>query len=257
MANIGDFNPDTDSVELDKLHDIDKWALSRLNQLIKSAHEAYSNYEFHIIFHAINNFCTIDMSKLYIDITKDRVYVEKPDSEARRAAQTAMYLIISALTRIIAPILSFTAEEIWSFLPHASTDDTRSVFLNDMPVFNEDYCFDGIEECYNKLFEMRDEVMKALEEARASKLIGKSLDAKVKVTVADDEKFELLQSFADGLDTIFIVSHTDVCRGDADSVEVAPADGIKCVRCWKYASDCVEIEGSHICGRCAEIVKEL
>ena len=126
-----------------------------------------------------------------------------------------------------------------------------------MPAYREDYCFGGIEEKYNKLFEMRDDVMKALEEARASKLIGKSLDAKVKVTVADDEKYELLKSFADGLDTIFIVSHTDVCRGDADSVEVAPADGVKCDRCWKYASDCVEIDGSNICGRCAEIVKEL
>ncbi|MDD6799123.1 MAG: isoleucine--tRNA ligase [Firmicutes bacterium] len=257
MANIGDFDPEKDMVALDRLCAIDKWALSRLNGLIKESREAYENYAFHGVFHAVSNFCTVDMSKLYIDITKDRVYVEAPSSEARRSAQTAMYIIISSLTRLIAPILTFTAEEIWSMMPHSSSENAESVMLNDIPEYDEKFDFGGIEEHYNKLFDMRDDVMKALEEARAEKLIGKSLDASITVKTADKDKYELLRSFGEELDTVFIVSHTDVIMSDADGVEVRPADGEKCVRCWKYTSDGETTDGGYICARCAQTVKNL
>jgi len=259
MANIGspeeDFDPNRDMVAVDELYDIDKWALARMNKLVASVREAYDNYEFHILYHEIANFCTIDMSKLYIDIVKDRLYVEKKESLARRSAQTAMYIILNALTRMIAPILSFTADEIWATMSHEASDDKRSALLNDMPCYEEKYAFADIEEHWNKLFEMRDDVMKALEEARAAKLIGKSLEAKITIG-ANAEKKAVLESFGDELKTVFIVSAvelTDVA-GEELKVEVAVADGKKCDRCWMHSTEGTDTEDGFICKRCAEIL---
>lgn len=258
MANLGtaetDFDPDRDMVELCELNDIDKWALSRLNGLTKRVREAYNTYAFHLVYHELNNFCTVDMSKLYVDITKDRVYTEAKDSTARRAAQTTMYIILNALTRLLAPILSFTADEAWLMMPHKKGDDVRNVMLNDMPDYDEAYNFTEIEERYNNLFALRDEVMKSLEDARAEKLIGKSLDAKVKITVSDKEKLELLNSFdLEELETVFIVSGVELDSG-VDSIEVKAADGCKCVRCWKYSVSGNETDGGFLCQRCSDIL---
>ena len=259
MANIGtpetDFDPNKDMVDVNELLDIDKWALARMNKLVANVNKAYNNYEFHILSHDVANFCTIDMSKLYIDIVKDRLYVEKKDSKERRSAQTAMYLILNALTRMIAPILSFTADEIWGSMAHAEGDDVRSALLNDMPVYEEKYAFADIEAHWNNLFDMRDDVMKALEEARAAKLIGKSLEAKITIT-ANAEKLEVLKSFGDELKTVFIVSQVELCEGDSDElkVEVAVADGEKCDRCWMHSTDGVKTEDGYLCKRCAAIL---
>ena len=130
---------------------------------------AYDDYEFHIVYHAINNFCTVEMSKLYVDITKDRLYVEPAASMARRSAQTTMYLILSALTRLVAPLLAFTAEEIWLAMPHLATDERESVFLNLMPSYKPEWEFDSVASRYTALFDLRETVMKALEIARADK----------------------------------------------------------------------------------------
>jgi len=257
LGNLSDFNPDTDMVDIDKLPELDKWALSRLNSLIKRVRDSYDNYEFHYIFHDINNFCTIDLSKLYIDITKDRVYVETKASFERRAAQTVMYIILNALTRMISPILAYTAEEIWSIMPHDSSDDLRSVLLNQMPECSDKFDFNGIEEHWNKLFDMRDEVMKALEEARAAKRIGKSLDAKVKIVAGSDEKFALLTEFLPELETVFIVSSVTLEKGAEDSVTVEPADGHRCDRCWKYSTEGEPSEEGYLCPRCKKIVASL
>ena len=268
LANLGagdDFNPDTDMVDPARMPELDKWALARLNRLIGDVREAYESYQFHLIYHYINNFCTIDMSKLYIDITKDRVYVEKKDSFSRRSAQTVMYLILNALTRILAPLLTFTAEEIWTAMPHAKSDDTRSVLLNDMPEQNEKFAFTEIEEKWNALFELRDDVMKALEVARADKMIGKSLDAKVTVFTADKEIKATLDAFASELAPVFIVSQVRVTEGEAPAnaftetahpmqVLVEKADGVKCDRCWNYTDDGADHDGTHLCARCAAIV---
>ena len=253
-------------IALDELYEIDKWALSRLNNLAKVIREGYDTFEFHTVYHSVNNFCTNDLSKLYIDITKDRVYVEKSDSKARRSAQTAMYLIISGMTKLIAPMLSFTAEEIWQAMPHKADDNTDSVFLNLMPEYSEEMNFGAISEHWNKLFTLRDDVMKALELARASKLIGKSLDAKVTIYTSNEEHKALLDSFKDDLATVFIVSQASVSTENAPdgafaetesgiAVLVDKADGHKCDRCWTYSTEGVHDEDGFICERCRKILE--
>ena len=267
MANLGDFDPNTDMLAFDELQDIDKWIVSGMNDLAITVRNAYNDYEFHIVYHGINNFCTINLSKLYIDITKDRVYVEKKDSKARRSAQTAMYFVLSALTRLVAPLIAFTSEEIWQAMPHVATDVKESIFLNDMPAYDENLKFADACEKWNKLFENRDVVMKALELARAEKLIGKSLDAKVTVYTEDREVFELLSAFADELATVYIVSKANIVNGVAPegafaeegasvAVKVEPADGKKCARCWAYSENGIETEdGGFLCERCRAIVE--
>ena len=265
LANLNDFEPDRDMVDVSELYDIDKWALSRLYELAATIRRAYDTYEFHLVYHGVNNFCTNDLSKLYIDITKDRVYVEKKDSRARRSAQTAMYMILSGMTRLIAPMLSFTAEEIWQAMPHASCDVKESVFLNDMPAYDESFAFADIAEKWNALFELRDDVMKALELARASKLIGKSLDAKITIYTNNEEQIALLDSFKEQLATVFIASAASVVKGAAPegafaetvsgiSVLVEKADGCKCDRCWSYSTVGEQTEEGFICERCKNIL---
>ncbi len=269
MANIGDFDPDTDMVPAEELCDIDKWALSKLNDLAKTVRDAYDSYEFHVVYHSVNNFCTIDLSKLYIDITKDRVYTAGKTSAARRSAQTAMYLILSSLTRLVAPLIVFTGEEIWQFMPHLSTDVKESVFCNPMPEYKDEWAFSEIAAHYDALFDLRDAVTSALELARADKKIGKSLDAKVEIFTSDKAKFELLSSFgASELEDIFITSGVALTEGEAPeeavksedgviAVLVSPADGEKCDRCWKYSSDCEhDEEGGVLCRRCRETIAE-
>ncbi|MBR5881467.1 MAG: class I tRNA ligase family protein, partial [Clostridia bacterium] len=265
LANLGDFNPDTDAVAYADLPDIDKWILARFNKLVKECREAYDGYEFHIAYHALNNFCTIDLSKLYVDITKDRVYTERADSAARRSAQTAMYTIISGMTRLLAPILSFTAEEIWQSMPHAAADKTESIFLNDMPAYDASLQSEGTNS-WDDLFLLRDDVMKALELARAEKLIGKSLDAKVTVYTTDAAAYALLSSFAGDLATVFITSSAEVVNEAAPegavagedgriAVVVAPADGCKCDRCWAYSAKGISSEEGFLCERCKNILE--
>ncbi len=271
LANLGsaenDFDPNKDMVCPESLTDIDKWALSRLNKLVKRVREAYDNYQFHIVYHEIHNFCSIDMSKLYIDITKDRLYCEAKNDPARRSTQTAMYVIASALTRLLAPILSFTSEETWSFISHTDSDDVESVFFNDMPAFEEKYDFSEIEEKYESLFNLRDGVMKALELARADKAIGKSLEASVAIYAkAGSEAMNLFREFESILPDIFIVSKVSLSDENAPegayydeetgiSVVVAVAEGEKCVRCWMHKDDCtVDEDGQHLCERCRKAI---
>jgi isoleucyl-tRNA synthetase len=266
LANLGGFDPNTDMVELSELLDIDKWALARTNELIKTCREAYDNYEFHVIYHAINNFCTTDMSKLYVDITKDRMYTEKTESVLRRSAQSAMWLILSALTRLAAPLISFTAEEIWQSMEHLDSDKKESVFLNDLPAANAAWEFSELAAKWDRLFELRDDVMKALEIARADKLIGKSLDAKVTVFTNDKETFELLDSFKSELPAVYIVSAAEIVLGNAPEgafaeeggaicVLVEVANGERCDRCWLHSTECVSDGEGHLCPRCRAIVE--
>jgi isoleucyl-tRNA synthetase len=267
MANLNGFDPDTDLIPVDQLQDIDKWALSRMNGLVKAARSAYDNYEFHIIYHGVNNFCTTDMSKLYVDITKDRVYTEKADSEARRSAQTAMWYILSALTRLIAPMISFTAEEIWREMPHLSTDKKESVFLCDMPSYNDEWSFPELEERWNRLFDLRDDVMKALEIARANKLIGKSLDAKITLYLSGDI-CSFVESFGDLLPTVFIVSDVEISGAEAPAeafaetdsgiaILVEQAEGEKCDSCWMYTKEAIDDGEGRLCPRCKRIIDSI
>ena len=254
MANLNDFNPDTDLVCVSELDEIDKWALARLNALVDKVRRSYDNYDFHIATHDIANFCTVDMSKLYIDITKDRLYVEKADSKGRRSAQTAMYYILDSLTRLIAPVLSFTADEIWHSMCHSSKENTVSALLNDMPEKKSEFEYEN-EDKWNTLFNLRDGIMKSLEEARAAKLIGKSLEAKITVR-ASREDYVTLNEFRDYLETVFIVSKVILEEADVEAIEcsVEAADGVRCDRCWMYTEHPVEDGEGHLCERCAKIV---
>ena len=268
ICNRGGFDFDTDAVPLDKLTELDKWAITRLDRLIEKTDEAYNSFDFHIVFKSIHNFCVVDMSNFYLDVIKDRLYCEAPDSEARRSAQTAMYIILSALARLIAPIIPFTAEEIWKYIPHSKGDNTESVFLNDMPkVSGLDF---GAQFCdkWDFIIKLRDDVKKALELKRADKVIGSSLEASVKLTAASDSLFGSLKACENELKDVFIVSKVEIAEGDRASAEftetetadlgidVKHAEGEKCERCWTY-SETVGQSKEHptLCSRCAHTVK--
>ena len=266
IADLSDFNPDTDAVAFDELQEIDCWMISRMNELTKEVLESYNDYEFHAIYHAVNNFCTTDLSKLYIDITKDRVYTERKDGKLRRSAQTAMYFVLSGLIRLLAPILAFTAEEMWQAIPHKEADRTESVFLNPMPVYDDALVYPAVREKWDHLFEMRDDVMKALELARNEKMVGKSLDAKITLYTSDAAMLNLLSEFGDELKTVFIVSGVEVKNEAAPAaahtegtsgvgVLVSPADGCKCDRCWSFSENGLHTEdGGFLCERCRNIL---
>ncbi len=268
LADLYDFNPETDRVPLSDMIEIDRWIEAGMNNLVKTAREGYDAFEFHTVYHAVSNFCVTDLSKLYVDITKDRLYTEKADSFARRSAQTAMYDVLSSLTRLIAPLLSFTAEEIWQAMPHVSTDVTESVFLNDLPAYDEKTAAPELTAHWDKQLALRDDVMKALEQARADKKIGKSLDAKVTIYAADDAQYDLLNGFAKELTTVYIVSGVKLEKGKAPegaytetesgmAVVVEAADGCKCDRCWMYAEKGQKAEDGFLCDRCAAVIASL
>ena len=260
LGNISDFNPDTDMVPDDKLEEIDRWAMMRLDRLTAQVNAAYESYEFHDAFHKIHNFCVVDLSNFYLDVLKDRLYVEKADSLTRRAAQTVIYRLLGALTRLLAPILAFTAEEIWSFMPHGSGDDAESVLFNEIPkpgFFDVDNDFLAKWERINALCS---DVKKALETARTDKVIGSSLDASVTLH-CKGETLDFVRSVSKILPAVLIVSQLVVAedeggdfKGDFEGlgVTVAHADGEKCAR--QTHSDTVGTVARHLCDRCAAIV---
>jgi len=267
IANGEGFDPDKDSVSDDELMEIDKWALARLDTLIDKVNIGYDKFDFHIVFHAIHNFCVIDMSNFYLDIIKDRLYCTGENSVERRAAQTAMYRILSGVARLIAPIMSFTAEEIWNYMPHSSSDDKESIYLNDMPVKSGIKLTPEFESKWNLIYDLRQAVNKALEIKRNDKVIGKSLEADIKL-YCDSTNYDQIKNFVDELAEIFIVSRVEVFAegmGEFDSqtlgtqeisVTVDKASGEKCERCWAY-SDTVGNNSEHpaLCARCAAVVK--
>ncbi|MDD6345136.1 MAG: isoleucine--tRNA ligase [Oscillospiraceae bacterium] len=261
LGNLGNgngFNPDTDSVPDEKLTELDKWALMKLDDVIDKVNEGYNSFDFHIAFHAIHNFCVTDMSNFYLDIIKDRLYCEKEDSGIRRSAQTTMYRILSAVARLSAPIISFTAEEIWSYMPHKSTDDAQSIFLNQMPEKSGIEFTDDFIAKWEFIYSNREAVNKVLEEKRNEKIIGKSLEAKI-IIHCSPENAEKYSTVSDHLAEILIVSDVEVSadRNDSETeFEVQKADGDKCERCWTY-SKTVGADSEHptLCERCCKAVR--
>ncbi len=255
LGNIYEYDVEN-PVRYADLEEIDKWALIKLNKLIKDCDKAYNNYDFHDAYHAINNFCVTEMSNFYLDIIKDRLYTYKKNSTKRRAAQTVMYEILSALVRILAPMTSFTAEEIWEYMPHKKGEDVQSVMLSEYPKENPNYENPELEEKWNKIIKLKEEVAKQLELARADKTIGHSLNAKV-ILYASEEKYNKLKEMEELLTTVFIVSKVEVIQKEVENgeieikVEVAP--GQKCERCWMYSETVGEDkEHPEICHRCSE-----
>lgn len=256
LSNLGDFNPDTDSVSVEKLDGIDKWAMARMDEIIEKCKAAYDKFDFHIVYSTMRDFCTIDLSNFYLDILKDRLYVEKADSESRRAAQTVIYNILRTMILYLAPVISFTAEEIWGYMPRSEKDDAESVFFNKLPEKSGVSADEEFMEKWEKIDELRDIVNKALEEARGQKLIGKSLEAKVTLNCGRDW-YEFAKSVENDLVAAFIVSAVSVEKSEFDGVDVKVevAPGEKCERCWTH-SDTVGKCAEHptLCARCAEIV---
>ena len=264
LGCIGDFDPDKDAVSLENLEPIDKWALNRLDELNNKCKDAFDKFEYHIIFHAIHNFCVVDMSNFYLDVLKDRLYVEKADSETRRAAQTTIYKVLDTLTLLLAPIISFTANEIWQFMPHDATRNGEHVILNDYPSLTGVNVDDGFAAKWEKLHTLRDDVKKAIENARNQKIIGASLDSEVEL-FANGEILDFLKENESVLPEILIVSSVKITDGDGGDfhgdmsvgVTVRKAGGEKCERCWSY-SNTVGSNAEHatLCARCAKIISE-
>ena len=213
----------------------------------------------------MHNFCVVDMSNFYLDVIKDRLYVEKEDSATRRAAQTTIYTILDTLTRLLAPILAFTSEEIWSYLPHKTGDDPESVMFNEIPSQPHITRDDAFMDKWDRIHALREDVQKALEIARTAKLIGGSLDAKVTLFATGDQ-LAFIRSIKEMLPAILIVSALEIAEdGTGDytgevegvSITVAHADGHKCGRCWSF-SDTVGTDAEHpeLCARCAAILHE-
>ena len=264
LGNTADFNPVDDNVEFEKLYELDQLILYRLDGLIDKCNKAYENFDFHIIFHNLHNFCVVDLSNFYLDIIKDRLYCENIDSFGRRAAQTAMYKILSAITKILAPILAFTAEEIWSLITHLPGENAESVLLNDMPVPSCPQISDSFKEKWERIYAIREDVQKALEEKRTSKIIGSALEAKVTLH-CDDESYEFWNNLQDLLTTVFIVSKVEVVNDKSTgefetstkgiTVNIQKADGEKCERCWNFNENVGENkEHPTLCGRCVDSV---
>ena len=261
LGNLDGFDPNTDCVADDQLQEIDRWALAALDDLIVSTNAGYAVYDFNKVYHAVYNFCVVAMSNFYLDVTKDRLYCT--NGVARQAAQTAMYKILVTLDKIIAPILCFTSQEIWDFLP--KTDGmNKYVVFEDMPKAGQYAADEAFKAKWAQLIAVRDEVKKVLEQARAEKTIGASLEAAVTL-YCNDAVYDLLNSIPmDELADLMIVSHVELVKGEGGSasaveglgVAAAHAVGEKCERCWKY-SDTIGSHSAHptLCARCASVVE--
>ncbi len=253
LGNLADFNPATDSVTPDKMLDIDLWALAGLNEVTEKVLAAYEAYDFQAAYNALYGFCTVTLSARYFDIIKDRLYISAPTSLERRSAQTALYHIADSLCRLLSPILAFTSDEAWENLPGTRE---ASVHIAEFPtVIEADNS--GLAQNWEKIFSLRDEVLKALETARNDKQIGSSLEAKVILTT-DAATTRLLLDYYDQLRYIFIVSQVEVHEGAATGIEIKKADGRKCERCWNYSTRVGEFEQfPTVCERCNEALIEI
>lgn len=252
LGNLVGFDPDADSLPNGELQDLDKWALSRMRELTATVQGYYNKYEFHGVYRSIYNFCVVDLSNFYFDIIKDRLYCG--DSAGRRSARTALYQILDGMTRLVAPILAFTSEEIWEAMPHRATDNNESVLLNDLPKAEDLPALSEAEGArWAALAAAREDVNKALEAARTEKTIGKSLEAAI--VVSGDHAKALAGENESFLAEIFIVSKVTL-DPSAQGVKVTAAQGEKCERCWMVSED-VGSDHDHptLCPRCAHVVK--
>ncbi len=264
LANLGGFDPNN-LVAPEAMEELDKWALTKLDKLIAACRKAYTNYEFHVVAHAINDFCVVELSSFYLDILKDRLYCEAPEGDRRHSALTALYLIVDAMAKLFAPILSFTCDEIWQAMPHRDGDDVRNILLNEMPNDMAAYCLSQEQmAAWAVIVKLRQDVNGVLEKARADKRIGKALEAHVSLLTDNAE----VQAACQGrnLAEIFIVSDcgfeqphegAEVAQGENYpdvTIGITEALGTKCPRCWMHS---VRADENGLCPRCAAVVSQL
>lgn len=274
ISNLYDFNPAEDAVSPPELDELDRWILHRTEALLARCREAYDRYEFHAVFHSLNNFCSVDLSAQYLDIVKDRLYCEGAKTVERRAAQTTLFRILDVLVHLMAPILSFTAEEIWAYMPDAK-HRRQSIFLSQIPSPDDSFVDRELNSKWERILRERGEVLKALEEARNKGIIGHSLDAKVVLFEEDVGQHSLLRDLIKAdkgrIQDVLIVSQAESANGsfsgDRQTVAEYPAElmncriavskavGSKCERCWKYDTQ-VGRDRTHptLCSRCARVV---
>jgi isoleucyl-tRNA synthetase len=271
LGNLYDFSPAENSVSVAELSEFDQWLLRQTSRLLERVYRWYETYEFHRIYHAVNEFVTLDLSAYYLDILKDRLYTAAPNSRLRRSSQTAIYRIVEALTRAMAPLYSFTCDEIWQFLPQEAGREESVHMARFVPA---ERLVEGFSEKmlqklddWDKLSEIRGEVLKVLETARKDKFIGQALEAKIQL-VASGETLELLKAYQAFLPNLFIVSQVelkdqvqpDKYYAELDSLKilVLRADGKKCERCWNYSLDVgQDRDFETACGRCSVTLREM
>ena len=256
LGNIDKFDPARDSVPVEEMEEIDRWALAELDRVTKRVLAAYEAFEFHNVYQALFNFATVTLSARYFDIIKDRLYTFAPRNKARRAAQTALLRIADSLARMLAPILVFTADEIWENLPNRTEPSIHLALLPTAPEGSDDALLAE----WEQLYAIRDDVLRALEEARVAKKIGSSLQAKVRLETSGST-LELLQRRQNDLRYLFIVSQVELGNareGEGVSITIAIADGEKCERCWNYSTRVGESERyPTVCERCVAALKEM
>ena len=269
LDNLTDFDPNHLTAPAD-MEALDRWAITKLNELLVRCEAAYKDYEFLTVSHAVNDFCVVTLSSLYLDIIKDRLYCDGKDSASRRSAQSALWMILDAMTKVFAPILAFTCDEIWLQMPHRAEDDPRNVVLNQMTKPYADYALSEAEmTAWETAFRLRSDVNGVLETARADKRIGKSLEAHVALFAKDEDTKAALEAVkAIDLPEIFIVSNVstdEAAPAEGAVVEagvsypgltvaVSEAKGTKCPRCWMHS----ETPDEHgLCPRCAAVCKAL
>jgi isoleucyl-tRNA synthetase len=261
LGNLNGFNPETDTVPFAQLPELDRWIVHRSQRLLSRCLDAYDQFAFHHIVQGVTNFCAVDLSALYLDIAKDRLYCSGAHSTDRRASQTALWRALDFLVRVIAPILPYTADEIWSYMPGRQA---ATVFEGGLPQPDAALLDEPLAQTWERLLDVRGDVTKALEEARKQGKIGHSLDARVSLQVSDNLHALLSPRLAD-LPALFIVSQVELApTGATDSgltvptVQVDPARGRKCERCWNF-SEAVGRDAEHpgLCDRCVPVVKAI
>jgi isoleucyl-tRNA synthetase len=268
LGNLYDFNPDKDGIAYDTMPEIDRFALHTLQRLVEKALSAYDAYEFHVIYHSLYNYCTLDLSAFYLDVLKDRLYTSPAASIERRSAQTVLHILLDASTRLMAPILPFTSEEIWQYLPLRKGKE-GSVHLALLPEVNAAFIDDALAERWKTLLTVRGEVTKAMELARTAKRIGHALDAAITISARED-LYNDVRPYADELRSLLIVSKAvlvkeTVLHGAFEShdiegllIGVEPAAGDKCERCWVHDPSVGTIaDQPTICHRCQNKLAKL
>ncbi len=263
LGNLYDFDCKKDMVPVEDMEEMDRWALHRLQEIIRRVRNAYENYQFHVVYYTLYNFCSVDLSALYLDALKDRLYTSKAGSKERRSAQSAMYLILDAMTRLLSPVLVFTAEEIWSNMPEYDGKE-KSVHMTQFPDVQDQYLDEEMSQKWETLIAVKGEISRAIEIARQKKVVGHSLDSCVHI-YAPEKLQTLLEQYLDTMKSLLIVSRMDLVSADNISdpytstefeglkIEVSRARGIKCERCWNY-SETVGENADHptICARCVD-----
>jgi isoleucyl-tRNA synthetase len=268
LGNLYDFDPESNAVPFEKMEALDRYMLRQAWALARDIRNWYGEFAFHKIYHRVNHFCVVDLSAFYFDVIKDRLYTYAPNSAGRRSAQTAVWRICEAMTRLMAPILTFTSEEVWQHLPkmagraesvHLGLFPNAADVLGDASVSEQD---PQQEQDWATLLVVREQVLKALEEERNSKKIGKSLEAQLTITAADPA-YSVLARYRKQLRYLFIVSAVTLVQGSGNGtggvhVEVKKADGAKCERCWNYSTHVGEDRAyPTVCERCSAVLKEI